>query len=283
MKTKKLIINGDDFGMHASINQAIENSFEKGILTSASLVANGDAFLEAVSIAKKNPNLGVGIHLTLNGGKPISPRHKIETLLDQKGELIESHFDLCSMILKKKVVLEHIRTEYISQIEKILDFGLKPTHVDGHRHLHLFPPIFLLLKDVLKKFNLNKVRMLNIPTVDWQWMKIKKMALMGILGFSKKLNRGKFKSPDYFLGFFQSGNINQRYIKKMLPNLKSGVTEINFHPAMSDIEMEKKFCFWRKKYNWVGSWEQEYNVLIDQEIINFIHRNGIRLMNYNHI
>lgn len=280
MKSKKLILTADDFGLHESINTAVETAHQKGILTSASLVVNGEAFEYAVDIAKRNKNLGVGIHLTLVGEKPVSPVGKIYSIVNEEGKLFENHSEFCRNILKRKIDLKHIEIECKAQIDKFLQSGLQPTHIDSHRHLHLFPPIFRVLHAILKEYNINKIRWLNIPFFDYYKISLKGVVFLILLQYTKFLKTTEYKHPDWFVGFFKSGRIDKFYLKNVLFKLRPGITEINFHPGLDNSHIKSKYGFWQGYHGWECNWENEYAVLLDPEIKEIISSGNIELMNY---
>lgn len=280
MKSKKLILTADDFGLHESINSAVELAHKNGVLTSASIVVNGDAFDHAVAIAKRNKSLGVGIHLTLNGEKPVSPIEKIYSIVDKNGKLFEDHNKFCMDILKRKINLNHIAIECKAQIDKFLQSGLQLTHIDSHRHLHLFPPIFSVLRTILKEYNINKIRWLNIPFFDYYKISLKEVVFLILLQYTKYVKRTGYKHPDWFVGFFKSGRIDKYYLKEVLFKLKPGITEINFHPGLDNSHIKSKYGFWQGYHGWECNWENEYAVLLDPEIKEIISSGNIELVNY---
>lgn len=135
---KILIVNSDDFGLSHSINQGIVKCFKDGIVTSASILTNGKAFEEAVMLTKEN-HLNTGIHLTLTDGQPVSKSKYIPTLVDKNTYFPRSYVDFSLPYFRLKISSKDVETEFRAQIEKFLETGLKPTHVDGHQHIHMFP------------------------------------------------------------------------------------------------------------------------------------------------
>ncbi|MFH0771917.1 MAG: ChbG/HpnK family deacetylase [Candidatus Omnitrophota bacterium] len=280
----RLIVNADDFGLHESVNEAIEVAHNSGILTSASLMVNGEAFEHAAQIAKKNENLGVGIHLTLNGEKPVSPAKEIFSMVNSSGKLFENHKAFCMGVLSGKIFLNHIAIECEAQIDKFLRAGLKPTHLDSHRHLHLFPPVFKALMPILKKYDIKKIRWLNLPWSDYSKMNISKIAFMLFMQYTKFfLKEKELKHPDYFIGFPRSGDIDMDYLKSVLVRLRPGATEINFHPGKDNNLIRKKYGFWAKDHNWRCDWEREFKLLLSQDIKKTIKISDISLVSYAEI
>lgn len=280
---KKLIISGDDFGLHESINDAVEIAHNNGILTSASLVVNGEAFEHALVIAKRNKNLGVGIHLTLNGERPVAPIQKIPSIIDNTGKLFEDHGEFCVKILRRKLLLEHVAIECDAQINRFLQAGLTPTHVDSHRHLHLFPPIFKILTSILKKYNIKNIRWMNIPWSDCSGTGINKIVFLLFMQYTRFLKDREYKHPDYFLGFFKSGDMDIDYLRAVLIGLKEGVTEINFHPGINNSLIGKRYGFWSEYHKWKCDWEKEFSLLLNSDIKKIIKSNNISLVTYSQI
>jgi len=281
MVARKLIINSDDFGLHKSVNEAIEIAHNKGMLTSASLMVNGDYFDDAVAIAKRHKKLGIGIHLTLNGEKAVAPPGKIYSLINKNGILRESHIELFKKILLRKVRVEHIAAESEAQIKKFIQSGLIPTHLDSHRHVHLFPPIYAVLIEIFKKYKIKKIRWVNIPAYDFNEISIAKLAFICLIKGTSFIKSKKFSYPDHFVGFFRSGNMDFNYIKTALQKLRPGVTEINFHPGKDDSAIKEKYGFWEQLYKWKCGWQKEFQVLINPEILKIINEKNIALINYS--
>ena len=278
---KKLIVNADDFGLHESINEAIENAHRQGILTSTSLVVNGEAFEHAVEIAKRNRDLGVGLHLTLIGEQPVALPHRIKSIVDAGGRLYENHKQLCIKILRKEVLLKDIIVEIEAQFDKFYKTGFAPTHLDSHRHLHLFPPIFNSIKPVLQKYNIKRMRYLNIPCFEFnRGNYFKKIMALFFKCFSL-LNKKKYKHQDFFFGFFDSGHLDKDYLVYLLRKLKPGITEINFHPGKNNQDIRKKYNIWDMHSSWKYDWEKEFRVLIDDNLKTLIKENKITLVNYS--
>jgi len=155
---KRLIVNADDLGLAESVNRAIGVAHTDGILTSASLLANGSAFHDAANLARQLPRLSVGLHVNLSQGKPISPVNEISTLVNAGGELHLAPFQLWLGIVTRRVRLEHIQNEIKAQIRKLFESGITPTHFDGHLHVHVLPNIFPLLTALAREFDVPYVR-----------------------------------------------------------------------------------------------------------------------------
>ncbi len=128
MTARRLIVNADDFGLSRSVNRGILETHERGVVTSCTLLANGPAFEDGLKLLRETPGLGVGIHLNPLRGRPVSPAESLPRLT-RNGSF---HLKLTGLIrLPFRLIAEELEREYRAQIEKVLDHGLRPTHLDG--------------------------------------------------------------------------------------------------------------------------------------------------------
>ncbi|MCY8836793.1 chitin disaccharide deacetylase [Bacillus atrophaeus] len=139
---KSLIINADDFGFSRGVNLGIIDAFQRGVLTSTTLMTNMLEMEHAVLLARGNHELGVGVHLTLTAGRPLLSG--LQTVTDEDGNFrklsyYQGFFD---------IDLDEVYQEWRAQIEKALSCGLHPTHIDSHHHIHTYgnlPEVFVKL------------------------------------------------------------------------------------------------------------------------------------------
>lgn len=129
----KLIINSDDFGYSRAINHAIIDTHQKGILTSTTLMTNTPGFKHAVKLAKENPELGVGVHLVLTHLEPL--RDDVPSLIDENGHFYRPDAYRAGLAIAEP---EELFKEWDTQIQKVLNAGIQPTHLDSHHHAHTF-------------------------------------------------------------------------------------------------------------------------------------------------
>src|SRR5271154_2848787 len=155
---KELILNADDFGYTTGVNEGIIRAHRDGILTSATLMANGRAFDDAVERAKSNPKLGVGCHLVLTGGFSVAPKEEIPSLADAEGRLPRSLGDLVTRVSVGSVRTKEIERELRAQLEKIRRAGVELTHVDTHKHTHVHPRVMGAVGRVAREFGITRVR-----------------------------------------------------------------------------------------------------------------------------
>ena len=156
----KIIVNADDFGLSGKINESTIYCYQNGCLTSATLLAWGKAFDDAVKMAKENPGLGTGVHLVLDGQFDI-PYFQSTVTNPDTNSLFEKK-EILEKIKNNKVRHDDLVKIYSMQIEKILDNNINISHIDHHHHFHLYFPVLNALIDVAKKYKLKYIRSQNI-------------------------------------------------------------------------------------------------------------------------
>ncbi|MBQ7560865.1 MAG: ChbG/HpnK family deacetylase [Synergistaceae bacterium] len=171
---KKLIVNADDFGRHELINAGIERAFTSGICRSASIMAGGSAFDDAVKIAKSHKNLGIGVHFTLVMGNSVLPHSEIPSLVDNNGKFCDDYIIFAKRYLTGRISINEIRRELSAQLPKIISSRLKISHVDSHQHIHVLPGILEIIMDLADKANIHAIR---IPQIKGLNFSVGKMGL----------------------------------------------------------------------------------------------------------
>jgi len=251
---KQLIVNADDFGLTNQVNRGILAAHRHGIVTSATLMANGEAFESAVEIARHAPDLGVGIHLNLTQGIPVSPAHTIRTLVDKRGRLYLSPGRLWRGVVTRQVSLDDIHTELRAQIAKVRRAGISPTHLDGHKHVHVLPGISKVVIRLAGDFGIRSVRcpveeiprlstlLQSQPGVPASLIK-QSLVARGVSYFARRfgarLARAGIFSPAHFYGICQTGFLNIRGIQDILQHLSEGTSELMCHPGYFGTDLER--------------------------------------------
>ena len=131
---KRLIVNADDFGFTRGVNVGIVRAYKTGIVTSTTIMANGDAFEDAVELARANPGLGVGCHLAIVGGRRVARPSEARSLVDGEEVLPATLTQLVIKLARGSVSTDEIVREFRSQLERVMLTGIKPTHLDTHKH-----------------------------------------------------------------------------------------------------------------------------------------------------
>lgn len=247
---KHLIINADDFGYSTQVNQAIIQAHQKGILTSTSLMVSADAFEEALTLAKANPNLPVGLHLVLGCGKSVLPYDQIPNLVDNENNFLDDPLKTGLRYHFNAKAREQLPLEIRAQLEKFRDTGLTLSHVDGHLHHHVNPVVLHTLLDLAEEFNIKYIR---LPYEELSLTA--KIAPQGLVGktitafvFSrlrfahqKSLATKNIGFTDRVYGLLQTGNMNEDYLVNLIPQMSGDLVEIYAHPNLEGsgkIELE---------------------------------------------
>jgi hopanoid biosynthesis associated protein HpnK len=285
---RQLIVNADDLGLTPGVNEGILDSHREGIVTSASLMANGSAFDTAVSISRRAPELGIGVHLNLTTGDPVSTALKIRSLVDGNGRLHFSVSRLLQALVLRRVDLGHVESELRAQITKVVNAGILPTHVDGHKHVHLLPGVSDIVIRLAQEFSIRSVRCPLEVAPDLPALlrgrnsrsAVIKQYLVGrtVSGFAwtfkKKLVKAGLLSPGHFYGLSQTGFLHTRSVRGILGTLPEGVSELMCHPGYLDEDLE------RARTRLLGQREVEIRALTAPIVKTIVADCGIHLINY---
>lgn len=280
---KQLIINADDFGIHPAVNEAVHKAATEGILTSTSLMAGGDAFDEAVEMARSMPSLGIGIHITLVGGiKPVLPPSEVPSLTWDNGVFCHDYGKLIVRDLEGKISLSEVYAEWDAQIQKIMNTGLPVTHMDGHQHMHMWPHFYPIARDLAKKYHISCMR---VPDEDVLFgMKdghiIRWAAKNGLSLLSRMhrpdLKKNHIRTNDHFFGMLYGGHLSPERFAKFILQTKPGITEIMCHPSADTLAMEDTF-------HWGYHGEDELAGLLADINRELIEKKQISLISYRDV
>ncbi len=288
---RNLIVNADDLGWTQGVNRGIAEAHRNGIVTSTSLLANGCAFEEGVQSALQSPRLGVGVHLNLSDGKPLAPARQVKSLLDENGNFSGGPETLLFRLTAKSLDAREVELEWNAQIEKVRAAGIRPTHLDGHKHVQMLPGLFAVALRLAKKHGIEAVRVSHEASslraalnsggelaglMLKQGVQARGLKLLA-RDARKMAERAGVAAADYFCGIAQTGVLTKKGIQQMLASLPEGTTELMCHPGYADAELEKSATRLQK------SRQTELEILTDKEIRKSIAALGIRLINYGEI
>jgi chitin disaccharide deacetylase len=246
---KRLVVNADDFGFTADVNEGIVEAHQRGILTSTTLMANGDAFDDAVRLASRNPALDVGCHLVLIGGRSTLPPYN---------PLPASVPHLLGWIVSRRIA---IYDELAAQVRKILAAGFSPTHLDTHKHTHLAPPVLDAVARVAQEFGIPWVRRpFQIPFLRSR--------------FHRVLADRHCRTTDHFVGFQLTGRFRAPELVQLIHHLPDGTTEFMCHPGHCRAELRNAATRLKE------SREQELLALISPEARQALANSQVQLVNY---
>jgi predicted glycoside hydrolase/deacetylase ChbG (UPF0249 family) len=248
--TARLILNADDFGLTPGINRAIGELHAAGVLTSATLMANGPAFDDAVAVARANPTLGVGCHIVLTDGTPVAPPESIPSLLgpDRKS-LRPSLADFVQALLRGKIKSNEIELEALSQIHKLQHAGIKITHLDTHKHTHIFPIVAQRLLALADNNRIAWIRNPFEPPFSLALNHGSRLRRVGIkaLGTLRssfesalRLHNGRVLTTDGTIAISATGELNAATLAEVLHALPAtGTYELCCHPGYNDSDLDR--------------------------------------------
>jgi hopanoid biosynthesis associated protein HpnK len=237
-----LIVNGDDFGCSPEINRAIEQAALEGILTSTSLMMNGEAVDDAIRIAHKIPGLQVALHLTLTEGRPISQKITAPALLSSNGRLNASPTKVGFALQFSKEALRQIDEEVAGQFRAFSETNLPFLHVDSHHHIHAHPKLFdMVVKNAIRY----KLKSIRIPYEPWdisgpisRGHTVRNAFYRNVFGKlsargKKKIQTAGLASSDAVFGLYQTGEVTEDWMLLLLDRLRgrSGTFELYTHPS----------------------------------------------------
>lgn len=293
---RRLIINADDFGLTSGVNRAILEAQNRGMVTSATLMANSAAFDEAAemarSIAAGGGNFSVGCHVVLLDGEPLLPASRVPSLLQSdagNGRLRESLNQFVVASFRHKLNPDEVEAEATAQIERIQRAGVEVSHFDTHKHAHMFP---VALRPLLRA-----ARACNVPAVRnpfgqvWPlpWSSLvrtrqawKRLAQLNVLrsfaaGFRREVAAHGLRTTDGSLGVLVTGVLDLKLFTAIVEGIPEGTWEFVTHPGYNDADLDGVRTRLRQ------SREQELRLLTSPEAREVLQRQGIELISYREL
>ena len=259
---KRLIINADDFGRHELINQAVEKGVTEGCLRSATLMPGGKAFESAVAVARRQKELGVGIHFTLVNGYPILPPQEIPSLVTAEGVFFDDYTVLVKHFLAGRVNLEEVRAELAAQLNKLEGAGLSLTHADSHQHMHTLPGV---IDTALSLFS---------GEFGGLGQLIGRIGLGTLACLSAwKAKRKGMATPDHFAGIVAGEAVSEAYLLDFIRQLQPGTTEVMMHPGL-DNQVLVPDCAWEHDF------EAELAAIVSPAVLELAASEQVEIANF---
>ena len=286
---RRLIINADDFGLTPGVNRAIVEAHENGVVSSATLMANGQAFAQAVSLAQSTPRLGVGCHVVLVDGAPLLPQTQVHSLLDGSGNSAgdarfrEGISKFGALAMLGRLAADEIEAEATAQIRKLQASGIPVTHLDSHKHTHLFPHVLRPLLRAAQRCGVRAIRnpferiqgsqLAASPSLWRRWTEV------GVLRsfarqFREAVQQAGIATPDGTLAIVATGALNHRLLRLMVENLPEGTWELVCHPGYNDADLQGIRTRLRQ------SREQELRILTAQSTRDLLAANGVEIVSF---
>jgi len=294
---RRLIVNADDFGMTAGINRAIAEAQQRGIVTSATLMANSRAFDGAAALARSltgnNAHFSVGCHVVLLDGEPVLPADRVASLV-QPGSRNGSQFrvklnDFVMASFRGKLQPDEIEAEATAQMQRLQAAGVEPSHFDTHKHAHMFPPV---LRPLLRAARAQKIRAVRNPFGQvWPlplgdvlrrrqlW---KRFAQLNVLRnfaakFRHEVEAHGLRTTDGSVAVLVTGRLDLKLFRKIVDNIPEGAWEFVCHPGYNDAELDQVRTRLRE------SRAKELELLTSDEARGTLQARGIELISYREL
>jgi len=286
---KNLIVNADDFGWTEGVNRGILEAHRNGIVTSASLLANGTGFASAVELARR-AELGVGVHLNLSDGPPVAGPGSVPALVNGAGEMDAPPERLLLRIMARSLPVKEVEKEWDAQIRRVRDAGIAPTHLDAHKHVHMLPGLFPIALRLAKRHGIGAIRISHEAsklraalsargasgTVLKQGVQARGLKILG-RDARELAERAGISTADYFCGIAQTGELTKEGVARLLRSLPEGTTELMCHPGFANGTLRNT------PTRLQSSREEEVKILSDPEIRKIVASERIRLIDYGYV
>lgn len=266
----RVIFTADDFGLHASVNAAVEKAARHGVLSAASLMVGAPAADEAVALARGLPGLGVGLHLVLTDGVPVLPAERIPDLVDADGRFDNRMVRTsCRMAISPRV-RHQIDIELRAQFEAFAATGLTLDHVNAHKHFHLHPMIAASVVRAARAYGAACVR-LPLETASgsargWNAMAETWATRGAAHALRRRLDHAGLFHNEHIRGLYHTGHMTEARLLHYIARLQPGVTEIYSHPATRN-----RLTSSMANYDHVG----EFDALTSPRVIEALQYRGL--------
>jgi chitin disaccharide deacetylase len=282
---RRLIINADDFGLTSGVNRAIREAGHGRAITSTTLMANGAQFAEAAALVGSVPELKVGCHVVLIDGQAVEGN--VPSLTGAGGRFRSSLKDFARAALGKKLAAGEIERETAAQIRKIQAQGITVTHVDSHKHTHMFPHVLRPILRAARACGVYAVRNPFEPVGAWPigfvaatpglWLRSCGVLTFRLFAseFRKAIREAGMATTDGTVGIAVTGKLNQKSLVALLDTLPEGTWELVCHPGYADDDLRASGT------RLIASREVELQALSSPETKSKLQARGIQLISYS--
>ena len=280
---RRLIINADDFGLCEGVNRAVVQAHTRGVLTSATIMVNMPGARDAVELARGLASLGVGVHLNLTEGQPVSTDVAVSCLVNADGCFAHRPAKLALLSVARSEVRNAIGAEFAAQIQWVIDRGLKPTHIDSHKHIHCWPGIFPIVCDLARRFEIHAIRFAYEPKrvcrASWPAPGEGGKRRAGIVRAMARINRlqnPSFFKTDMLLGIAHTSRIDENLFRAIALERTFATVEVMTHPGFAE-------GLAREKTRLVGERKAELEALCSEKTRQYFRDGGIELVHYGQL
>jgi chitin disaccharide deacetylase len=292
-----LIVNADDFGLTIGVNRAIIETSKAGIVTSATLMANGARFDDAVKEAQAAPKLSVGCHVVVVDGSPVSPPSTVDTLLAIRSAEPDKFFSRLSAFSARAMLggfdREQLIAEMVAQIQKVQAAGIQVTHLDTHKHAHVLPEILGALLRAARMCGVRAIRNPFVPVKAMKaslfkdkkgiWKRYGQARMLHTFSrqFRSRTKRAGLLTPDGLVGMIETGSLESagysELVRQTIANLPDGTWELVCHPGYNDSELQSAGT------RLLASRDEERRLLASPETRQFLEEQKISLISYREL
>jgi hopanoid biosynthesis associated protein HpnK len=285
---RRLIVNADDFGLTRGVNRAILEAHTCGIVTSTTLMASSVAFEEAVQFAKSDDRWSVGCHVVLLDGQPLCESPRVSSLVQGKNSHVfrDGVAGFAARALTGRIDSEQVEAETTAQILKLQSNGVKVSHLDSHKHTHMFPAALEGILRAARTCGITAIRnpfevvAANFARAQRRlWRRYAQVkTLRGLAGgFRRAVTRAGLRTPDGTLGIVATGHLDGGLFQKIADNMPDGTWEFVCHPGYVDSDLDGIRTRLRTQR------AEELKVLTSPEAKTALERRGIELISYNQL
>ena len=271
----RLVVTADDFGLSPEVNEAVLAASRGGILTAASLMVGAPAWEDAVAMARAEPGLKVGLHLTLVHGLPVLPASEIPDLVDGSGRLRTDMASVGAAIFFSRRVRSQAQAECRAQFERFAGTGLAFDHVNGHNHFHIHPSVAEITARLAREFGVPAVR---VPFQPWRGLPAAQAWTALVMAPWTAAARRRFEAEglrtnDELHGLFETGAMDEAAWLRVAGRLGGGVAEVYCHPATASAGvLSEQMPGYRHS--------DELAALLSPRVRNALEAAGVRRMSF---
>jgi chitin disaccharide deacetylase len=286
-RVRRLIVNADDFGLTRGVNRAIVESHRDGIVTSSTLMANGQAFEDAIVHAKSTSRLSIGCHVVLVDGSPVLGGQQASTLFDQKADDGRFYDGLGAFALRAvsgRVDADEIEAEVTAQIRKLQSAGVSVSHLDTHKHTHILPQVLRALLRAARTCGVpavrnpfGPVRFSILAKYPRLWKRYGQVTVLNRLGgrFRNSVTNAGMLTTDGTVGVVATGAMDTYLFRSIVDSLPEGTWELVCHPGYNDAELGSIRTRLRE------SRAVELRLLTSPKALELLVRSGVQLISYH--
>ena len=283
---RRLIVNADDFGLTRGVNRAIVEASSNGIVTSSTLMANGQAFEDAIAHAKSASRLSVGCHVVLVDGSPVLGGRQASTLSDKRakdGRFYDGLGGFALRAVSGRVDADEIEAEVTAQIRKLQSAGISVSHLDSHKHTHILPQVLRPLLRAARTCGVpavrnpfGPVRFSIVAKYPSLWKRYSQVSVLNRLGsrFRNSVTDAGMLTTDGTVGIVGTGAMDDYLFASIVESLPEGTWEFVCHPGYNDAELDRIQTRLRE------SRAVELQLLTSPQTLELLSRSGVQLISY---